>query len=100
MKCFAAIVLLAMIATMALADTKPADVESIEPSNAANPIETESARNKRGLLVGAAYTAPIAYTAPVTYTSAAYAYPYAYRPAYTAYPYYAAAAYSAPYIVA
>ncbi|KAL2718986.1 uncharacterized protein V1478_011405 [Vespula squamosa] len=97
MKCFAVIALLAMIA-MALADTKPAEAESIEPSNAANPIEPESARNKRGLLVGAAYTAPIAYTAPVTY-SAAYAYPYAYRAAYTSYPYYAAA-YSAPYIVA
>ncbi|KAK2581236.1 hypothetical protein KPH14_008029 [Odynerus spinipes] len=97
MKCFAAIVLLALIAA-ALADTKPLDGESIEPSNL-KPIEPEAARNKRGLLVGAAYTAPLAYTAPVAYTSAPYAYPYAYTAAYSSYPYYAAA-YSAPYIVA
>ncbi|KAI4486617.1 uncharacterized protein LOC122525359 [Polistes fuscatus] len=97
MKCFVAIALFAMIA-IAFADTKPAEAESIEPSNA-NPLEAEAARNKRGLLVGAAYTAPIAYTAPVAYTSAAYAYPYAYTAAYSSYPYYAAG-YSAPYIVA
>ncbi|XP_015175000.1 PREDICTED: uncharacterized protein LOC107065639 [Polistes dominula] len=101
MKCFVAIALFAMIAIAFAEDTKPVEAESIEPSNANNnPLEAEAARNKRGVLIGAAYTAPIAYTAPVAYTSAAaYAYPYAYTAAYSSYPYYAAG-YSAPYIVA
>ncbi|XP_076232984.1 uncharacterized protein LOC143178311 [Calliopsis andreniformis] len=97
MKCIAVVALLALV-SVALA--KPLDTESIEP------VKTESlaaegenaARDKRGLLVGAAYTAPVAYsayTAPVAY-AAAYSYPYS--AAYTSYPYYAAS-YSAPYYV-
>nr|XP_012218980.1 PREDICTED: pupal cuticle protein C1B-like [Linepithema humile] len=97
MKCFAVVVLLALVATVALA--KPTGVEeSIEPAQA-EPISPEAARNKRGLLLSAAYTAPIAYsayTAPVAYS--AYSYPYAYT-AYSGYPYYAAS-YSAPYYLA
>ncbi|XP_031849569.1 uncharacterized protein LOC116434874 [Nomia melanderi] len=97
MKCIAAVVLFGLFA-VALA--KPLETESIEPAKAEQPLaaEADAARNKRGLLLGAAYTAPVAYsayTAPVAYTSAAYSYPYA---AYTNYPYYAAP-YSAPYYV-
>ncbi|XP_076282630.1 uncharacterized protein LOC143210054 [Lasioglossum baleicum] len=98
MKCIAALVLLGLVS---LALSKPLETESIEqPANAESvPVEPENARNKRGLLVGAAYTAPVAYsayTAPVAYTApAAYSYPYA---AYSGYPYYAAA-YSSPYYV-
>ncbi|XP_076387052.1 uncharacterized protein LOC100883416 [Megachile rotundata] len=98
MKCIAAVALLALFG-VALA--KPLETESLEPTSAIaeSPVaETENAaRDKRGLLVGAAYTAPVAYsayTAPVAYTNA-YSYPYA---AYSAYPYYAAA-YTAPYYV-
>lgn len=81
-----------------MADTKPLD--SIEPVKA-EATKEEVARDKRGLLVSAAYTAPVAYSAfasPVAYTSGAYAYPYAYS-AYSAYPYYAGA-YSSPYYLA
>ncbi|XP_012264509.2 uncharacterized protein LOC105690928 [Athalia rosae] len=92
MKFFVAAMLLALVA-VALADTKPQEVESVEPSDA-------QVRDKRGVLLGAAaYTAPVAYSAytapvaPVAY-SAYSALPYA----YSAYPYYASA-YSAPYIV-
>ncbi|XP_043522990.1 uncharacterized protein LOC122535485 [Frieseomelitta varia] len=98
MKCIAAIVLLALVG-VALA--KPLETESIEPSKPESAVaeETETAiRDKRGLLLSAAYTAPVAYsayTAPVAYTSAYTSYPYA---AYAGYPYYAAA-YSAPYYV-
>ncbi|XP_017757335.1 PREDICTED: uncharacterized protein LOC108548753 [Eufriesea mexicana] len=99
MKCIAALVLFALVSTAALA--KPLDTESsLEPvkSEIVAGQEAEAVpRDKRGLLVGAAYTAPVAYsayTAPVAY-SAAYSYPYA---AYTGYPYYAAS-YSAPYYV-
>ncbi|XP_026672550.1 uncharacterized protein LOC113464795 [Ceratina calcarata] len=100
MKCIAMVVLLALVG-VALA--KPLETESIEPVNSepvAAEAENSPARDKRGLLLGAAYTAPVAYTAaytaPVAYTAAAaYSYPYA---AYTGYPYYAAA-YSAPYYV-
>lgn len=88
--------MLLALAAVALADTKPQEVESVEPSNA-------QARDKRGLLLGAAaYTAPVAYSAytapvaPVAY-SAYSALPYAYS-AYSAYPYYSSA-YSSPYIV-
>ncbi|CAL7948008.1 unnamed protein product [Xylocopa violacea] len=100
MKRIAMVVLLALVG-VALA--KPlAETESLEPANGvesvAAPSETETAaRDKRGLLLGAAYTAPIAYTAytaPLAYT-AAYSYPYA---PYTGYPYYASA-YTAPYYV-
>lgn len=86
---------------MSVALAKPLDTESpVEPvkSEIAAGEEAEVVpRDKRGLLVGAAYAAPVAYsayTAPVAY-SAAYSYPYA---AYTGYPYYAAS-YSAPYYV-
>ncbi|XP_033321655.1 uncharacterized protein LOC117217904 [Megalopta genalis] len=99
MKCIAALVLLGLVG---IAMAKPLDTESIEQPAKAEPAEFEAenaARNKRGLLVGAAYTAPLAYsayTAPVAYTApAAYSYPYA---AYTGYPYYAGA-YSSPYYV-
>ncbi|XP_053987498.1 uncharacterized protein LOC128892139 [Hylaeus anthracinus] len=96
MKCIAAVVLLALVG-VALA--KPLETESIEPvkSESLAPEAELAARNKRGLLLSAAYTAPVAYsayTAPVAYTSA-YSYPYA---AYAGYPYYASA-YSAPYYV-
>ncbi|XP_015511419.1 uncharacterized protein LOC107218154 [Neodiprion lecontei] len=94
MKFFVAVMLLAL-AAVALADTKPQEVESVEPSNT-------QARDKRGALVGvAAYTAPVAYSAytapvaPVAAYSAYSAYPYA----YSAYPYYSGAYASAPYIV-
>ncbi|XP_031775740.1 uncharacterized protein LOC116415285 [Apis florea] len=93
MKCIAAVVLLAL-AAVALA--KPFETESIEAARAEAEVEA-APRDKRGLVVGAAYTAPLAYsayTAPIAYTSA-YSYPYA---AYTGYPYYASA-YSAPYYV-
>ena len=95
---FQAIVLLAVVG-VALA--KPLETESIEPAKAESAVaeETENAvRDKRGLLLSAAYTAPIAYsayTAPVAYTAAYTGYPYA---AYARYPYYGAA-YSAPYYV-
>ncbi|XP_076549385.1 uncharacterized protein LOC117610785 [Osmia lignaria lignaria] len=97
MKCIAVVALLALV-SVALA--KPLETESLEPVKAESVLaEAENtARDKRGLLVGAAYTAPVAYsayTAPVAYTSAALAYPYS---AYSAYPYYAAA-YTAPYYV-
>ncbi|KAK9303797.1 hypothetical protein QLX08_004664 [Tetragonisca angustula] len=98
MKCIAAIVLLALVG-VALA--KPLETESIVPAKADSAMaeETETAiRDKRGLLLSAAYTAPVAYsayTAPVAYTSAYTSYPYA---AYAGYPYYAAA-YSSPYYV-
>lgn len=85
---------------MALAESKALEVESIEPVKTEAAAAPEAARDKRGLLVGAAYTAPVAYsayTAPVAY-SAAYSYPYAYS-AYSAYPYYATA-YNAPYYLA
>lgn len=88
-----AVVLLAL-AAVALA--KPFETESIEAARAEAEVEA-APRDKRGLVVGAAYTAPLAYsayTAPIAYTSA-YSYPYA---AYTGYPYYASA-YSAPYYV-
>ncbi|XP_076755395.1 uncharacterized protein LOC143426105 [Xylocopa sonorina] len=96
MKCIAMVVLLALVG-VALA--KPIEeTELIEPVNdSAAPSESEvAARDKRGLLLGAAYTAPIAYTAPVAYTAAAaYSYPYA---TYTSYPSaYYASAYTAPY---
>lgn len=90
-----------MLALVGVALAKPLEAESIEPVKAESvAAEAETAvRDKRGLLLGAAYTAPVAYsaayTAPVAYTAAAYNYPYA---AYTGYPYYAAA-YSAPYYV-
>ncbi|CAK9810470.1 hypothetical protein ANTPLA_LOCUS6601 [Anthophora plagiata] len=98
MKCIAAVVFLALVS---LALAKPLESESLEPAKAAESVAVEpenAARDKRGLLVGAAYTAPVAYsayTAPVAYTAAAYSYPYA---AYSSYPYYASA-YSAPYYV-
>ncbi|KAG7197821.1 hypothetical protein KM043_001635 [Ampulex compressa] len=100
MKCIAAVVLLAL-ATFALAEGKPLEAESLEPARAEAEVESEAARDKRGLLLGAAYTAPVAYSAysaPLAY-SAAYAYPYGYS-AYSAYPYYATAgAYNAPYVL-
>lgn len=97
-----AIALLALVAVAAFAEAKPTgEVESVaEPVAQAEPTSPEAARNKRGLLFGAAYTAPAvaysAYTAPVAYS--AYSYPYAYT-AYSNYPYYAAA-YNAPYYLA
>ncbi|TGZ51415.1 uncharacterized protein LOC112454991 [Temnothorax curvispinosus] len=104
MKYFAAIALFALVA-VALTEAKPTGVESIEPAAAARAESTspEAGRNKRGLLLSAAYTAPLAYsayTAPALSYSA-YSYPYAYT-AYSGYPYYAAAysAYSAPYYLA
>ncbi|XP_014482842.1 PREDICTED: uncharacterized protein LOC106748641 [Dinoponera quadriceps] len=102
MKCIAAIALFALVANAAFAEAKPTGVESgvVEPVVQAEPTSPEAARNKRGLLFGAAYTAPAvaysAYTAPLTYS--AYSYPYAYT-AYSSYPYYAAG-YSAPYYLA
>ncbi|XP_012278311.1 uncharacterized protein LOC105698551 [Orussus abietinus] len=101
MKYFAVVLVLALVA---LSESKPLEAESIEPGRAEviNGDVEATPRDKRGLLVGAAYTAPVAYsaysayTAPVAYTSA-YSYPYTYP--YSAYPYYAAT-YSAPYIVA
>lgn len=90
-----------MLALVSVALAKPLETESLEPVKAESVVaEAENtARDKRGLLVGAAYTAPVAYsayTAPVAYTSAAaLTYPYS---AYSAYPYYAAA-YTAPYYV-
>lgn len=99
---FQAIALLALI--IAFAEAKP--TSGVEPAAAAaattqvEPTSLEAARNKRGLLLSAAYTAPAvaysAYTAPLAYTS--YGYPYAYT-AYSSYPYYAAS-YSAPYYLA
>lgn len=88
--------MLLALAAVALADTKPEEVESVEPVPA-------QARDKRGVLLGAAYTAPLAYSAYSAYTapvapvaySAYSALPYA----YSAYPYYSSA-YSSPYIVA
>lgn len=85
------------MAVAALTEAKPTGAESIEPAESTSP---EAARNKRGLLLSAAYTAPLAYsayTAPAVAYSA-YNYPYAYT-AYSGYPYYAAA-YSAPYYLA
>ncbi|XP_015113759.1 uncharacterized protein LOC107038919 [Diachasma alloeum] len=98
MKFFAVALLLIGLAAVTL--SKPTEAESLEPAKAeSSPQETPVVpRDKRGLLFGAAYTAPVAYTAaytaPVAYTSA-YSYPYA----YSAYPYYASA-YSAPYYLA
>lgn len=91
------------MAVAALAEAKPTggvESEVVEPVAQAELASPEAARNKRGLLFGAAYTAPAvaysAYTAPLTYS--AYSYPYAYT-AYSSYPYYAAA-HSAPYYLA
>lgn len=84
---------------MALADSKPVEADSIEPVKVGAAEAQEAARDKRGLLLGAAYTAPVAYsayTAPLAY-SAAYSYPYAYS-AYSTYPYYAAGYNSAYYL--
>ncbi|KYN16019.1 hypothetical protein ALC57_11744 [Trachymyrmex cornetzi] len=96
-----AIALFALVAIAALTEAKPTGVESIEPARAAESTSPEAGRNKRGLLLSAAYTAPLtysaAYTAPAVAYSA-YSYPYAYT-AYSSYPYYAAA-YSAPYYLA
>ncbi|XP_018368281.1 PREDICTED: uncharacterized protein LOC108764500 [Trachymyrmex cornetzi] len=101
MKYFTAIALFALVAIAALTEAKPTGVESIEPARAAESTSPEAGRNKRGLLLSAAYTAPLtysaAYTAPAVAYSA-YSYPYAYT-AYSSYPYYAAA-YSAPYYLA
>jgi len=98
-QCYQVIALLAMMGAATVVETKPTGTESIEPAQA-ELGSPEAARNKRGLLVSAAYTAPLAYsayTAPaVTYS--AYSYPYAYT-SYSSYPYYAAA-YSAPYYLA
>jgi len=95
-----AIALFALVAIAALTEAKPTGVESIEPARAESTLP-EAARNKRGLLLSAAYTAPLtysaAYTAPAVAYSA-YSYPYAYS-AYSSYPYYAAA-YNAPYYLA
>ncbi|XP_039311437.1 uncharacterized protein LOC105195966 [Solenopsis invicta] len=100
MKYFA-IALFALVAVAAVAEAKPTgEVESIEPAARAESTSPEAARNKRGLLLSAAYTAPLAYsayTAPAVAYSA-YSYPYAYT-AYSSYPYYAGA-YSAPYYLA
>lgn len=91
-----------MLALVGVALAKPLETESIEAAAKTEPLAAEAdqaARNKRGLLLSSAYTAPVAYsayTAPVAYT-AAYSYPYA--AAYSSYPYYAAAAYSSPYYV-
>ncbi|XP_015596914.1 uncharacterized protein LOC107268545 [Cephus cinctus] len=98
MKCIAFVLL--ALAAFVIADKQPLDAEAIEP-NKQEVAAPEAPRDKRGLLLSAAYTAPVAYTsyaAPLAY-SAPYTYPYAYS-AYSAYPYYAAAAYSAPLIVA
>lgn len=87
------------MAVAALTEAKPTGVESIEPVRAES-ISPEAVRNKRGLLLSAAYTAPYAYsayTAPAVAYSA-YSYPYAYT-AYSGYPYYAAT-YNAPYYLA
>ncbi|KAG7197255.1 hypothetical protein KM043_018378 [Ampulex compressa] len=89
MKCFAAVVLLALFA-IALAE-QPAKTEKIE---LVNDEAATAPRDKRGVLVGAAYTAPVAYSsyaAPVAYS--AYNVPYAYS-AYRTYPYY----YSSPVV--
>ncbi|KAL0133452.1 hypothetical protein PUN28_000890 [Cardiocondyla obscurior] len=96
---YLAVGLLALVVVAALAEAKPTGAESIEPARAES-TSPEAGRNKRGLLLSAAYTAPLAYSA---YTSpalaySAYNYPYAYT-AYSGYPYYAAA-YSAPYYLA
>ena len=99
---FQAILLLAL-AAVALAETKPVEVESVEAAKAVVPSgpEAENAvaagRSKRGYLLSA-YTAPVAYsayTAPVAYSSA-YSYPYAYSAYSAGYPYYSSA-YSVPY---
>ncbi|XP_011304507.1 uncharacterized protein [Fopius arisanus] len=98
---FFAIVLL-VIASAAVTLSKPTEAESLEPLKSVS-ITRETPvvpRDKRGLLFGGAYTAPVAYTSayrsPVAYTSSySYGYPYA----YSAYPYYASA-YTAPYYLA
>ena len=91
-----AIALFALVAIAALTEAKPTGVESIEPARAES-TSPEAARNKRGLLLSAAYTAPLTYSAAYTAPAVAYSYPYAYS-AYSSYPYYAA--YSAPYYLA
>lgn len=95
-----------VIMLVAVALAKPAEIESLEPTKVEeshDQVPAATPRDKRGLLFGAAYTAPIAYTAaaytaPVAYTSA-YSYPYAYSAYSAAYPYYAGA-YSSPYYLA
>lgn len=96
-------VVLFVVIASSLTMAKPtSEIESLEPIKSQSE-SSAIARDKRGLLLGAAYTAPVAYTsaytAPVAYTSA-YSYsPYAAYSAYSAYPYYAGA-YSAPYYLA
>ncbi|XP_051154166.1 uncharacterized protein LOC127277248 [Leptopilina boulardi] len=100
MKCIAAILLLAL-AAVALAETKPVEVEKTQGAKqvvSGPEVENSvvSGRSKRGYVLSA-YSAPVAYsayTAPVAY-SAYTNYPYAYS-AYSSYPYYASG-YSAPY---
>ncbi|KAK0179627.1 hypothetical protein PV327_005365 [Microctonus hyperodae] len=107
MKFLAGSFVVIVLAAVALA--KPTEIESLEPTKVEesvishDQVPAAAPRDKRGLLFGAAYTAPIAYTAaaytaPVAYTSA-YSYPYAYSAYSAAYPYYAGA-YSSPYYLA
>ncbi|XP_015439481.1 PREDICTED: uncharacterized protein LOC107194376 [Dufourea novaeangliae] len=82
MKCFAAIVLLAMFA-VAFAEEKPAEAEKLEP--VAPFPGPDAPRDKRGLLLS--YSAPLTYaahSAPLTYSSSYSSLPYAYR----SFPYY------------
>ncbi|CAK9817887.1 hypothetical protein ANTQUA_LOCUS9587 [Anthophora quadrimaculata] len=81
MKCFFAVVLLALFAVAFAAET-PDEPQNVQQS--LNPADPNAPRDKRGVLLS--YTAPIAYT---SYASAPLAYsahnvPYAYR----SYPYY------------
>ncbi|KAF7996208.1 hypothetical protein HCN44_001840 [Aphidius gifuensis] len=103
MKYFAVIVLFVGLASLTMA--KPTEIESLEETSEVKNIIPQSGntRDKRGLLFGAAYTAPIAtaaYAAPVAYTSAYTYSPYSAYSAYSSYPYAYASAYSAPYYLA
>ncbi|XP_017756835.1 PREDICTED: uncharacterized protein LOC108548429 [Eufriesea mexicana] len=88
MKCFVAIVLLALCA-VALAAEKPLEPEKLEPQQQPNVEGVDGPRDKRTPVL--AYTAPLAYTSyisPYTY-AASYGLPYAYSASYyRSYPYY------------
>ncbi|KMQ85940.1 hypothetical protein RF55_15244 [Lasius niger] len=89
MKCFVAVLLLALFAIVMAVEQAP-EIKKIateKETQAADP-----ARDKRGLVLGA--YAPLSYAAPYTYS---YSLPYAYSS--YAYPYYRYPYYSAPYIV-
>ncbi|XP_011261549.1 uncharacterized protein LOC105254510 [Camponotus floridanus] len=90
MKCFVAVLLLALFAIVMAVEQVP---EIKKVASVEKETQVDAARDKRGLVLGA--YAPLSYAAPYSYSS--YSLPYAYSPypySYYSYPYY-----SSPYYV-